>query len=152
MTRAFGTLHLVCGLPGSGKTTLACQLERELPALRLSPDEWILALDGDPYDESLRSRIEALQWTVASGALIAGSHVILEWGFWSKKERLDLRARAAAWGASTKLHVLDVALEELQRRITARNATASPATVPLSLDDLEIWWKAFERPTPDELE
>jgi predicted kinase len=28
------TLHLLCGLPGSGKTTLARRLERERPALR----------------------------------------------------------------------------------------------------------------------
>jgi hypothetical protein len=33
------TLHLMCGLPGSGKTTLAERIERESNALRLSP-EW----------------------------------------------------------------------------------------------------------------
>lgn len=35
------TLFLMCGLPGSGKTTLAKQLERERSALRLTPDEWL---------------------------------------------------------------------------------------------------------------
>jgi adenylylsulfate kinase-like enzyme len=30
-------LHVICGLPGSGKTTFAEQLERDLPALRLMP-------------------------------------------------------------------------------------------------------------------
>jgi len=32
-------LHLICGLPGSGKTTLAKKLEREHTAIRLCPDE-----------------------------------------------------------------------------------------------------------------
>jgi predicted kinase len=33
-------LILICGLPGSGKTTLAKELEPGVPAIRLSPDEW----------------------------------------------------------------------------------------------------------------
>jgi predicted kinase len=39
-----GKLIIVCGLPGSGKTTHAKQLEQELRAIRLCPDEWITAL------------------------------------------------------------------------------------------------------------
>ena len=34
------TLHLMVGLPCSVKTTLARQLEQEVSALRLTPDEW----------------------------------------------------------------------------------------------------------------
>jgi predicted kinase len=32
------TLHLICGLPCSGKTTLAKQLEQQHAALRLTTD------------------------------------------------------------------------------------------------------------------
>lgn len=46
------TLHLICGLPGSGKTTLAKQLEHDPPALRLAPDEWMARIVGDGYDEA----------------------------------------------------------------------------------------------------
>ncbi len=42
------TPHMVCGLPGSGKSTLARQLEHELDLVRLTPDEWMLRLGGDP--------------------------------------------------------------------------------------------------------
>ena len=34
------TLYLICGLPCSGKSTLAKQLELELSALRLTPDQF----------------------------------------------------------------------------------------------------------------
>jgi predicted kinase len=51
----------MCGLPGSGKTTLAKRLERERRALRFTPDDWIEALHIDPYDESRRAEIERLQ-------------------------------------------------------------------------------------------
>ena len=40
------TLHLMVGLPCSGKTTLARKLEHERSALRLTPDEWQLRLFG----------------------------------------------------------------------------------------------------------
>jgi predicted kinase len=59
------TLFLICGLPGGGKITLARQLERSQPALRLSPDEWIAPLLADPADtaelDRLRSPVEAVQ-------------------------------------------------------------------------------------------
>ena len=38
------TLIVICGLPGAGKTTLAKQIEHDLPALRLTPDDWMTAL------------------------------------------------------------------------------------------------------------
>ncbi len=40
-TNAQGTLILICGLPGSGKTTLAQTLEKERNAIRMCPDDWI---------------------------------------------------------------------------------------------------------------
>jgi predicted kinase len=40
------TLHLMAGLPCSGKTTLAQKLESERSALRLTPDEWQVRLFG----------------------------------------------------------------------------------------------------------
>jgi predicted kinase len=55
-------LIIVCGLPVSGKTTLAKVLESRLQAVRFSPDEWINALSLDLYDEESRGKIEALQW------------------------------------------------------------------------------------------
>lgn len=52
-----GTLVLVCGLPGSGKTTLAKQLEEERNAVRMCPDDWIEAVLRDPGDgESERAQ------------------------------------------------------------------------------------------------
>lgn len=96
------TLFLICGLPGSGKTTLAKQLEHTRPALRLSPDEWIVALLADSQDSAERDRLrdpaEAIQWEVAKRALTLGNDVILEWGFWSREERARYRAQAEALG------------------------------------------------------
>src|SRR5262249_38062600 len=59
---ASGRLIIVCGLPGSGKTTHAKRLEQELRAIRFCPDEWIISLGGALWETNLRSRIEELQW------------------------------------------------------------------------------------------
>lgn len=54
-------LIIVCGLPGSGKTTHAKALEETLGAVRLCPDEWMQALSLGLQDEDKRAQIEALQ-------------------------------------------------------------------------------------------
>lgn len=41
-------LILTCGLPGAGKTTLAKQLAAERAAVRLTKDEWLIALGSNP--------------------------------------------------------------------------------------------------------
>ena len=51
------TLFMLMGLPGSGKTTLARRLERERPALVLSPDVWMSRIVGDGYDFKRRETV-----------------------------------------------------------------------------------------------
>jgi len=48
-------LFIVCGLPGSGKTTLAKKFERTLGAIRMCPDEWMQQLAIDLWDETRRA-------------------------------------------------------------------------------------------------
>jgi len=149
------TLYLLCGLPGSGKTTLARQMERER-VLRLSPDEWIERLFGtrDHIDnpklaDERRASVEALQWDAAAKALVLGLDVVLENGFWSKAEREMYRQRALALGATVKILFLDVPREELLARIEGRNQ--EPNAFVTTEKDLDAWLLTFEPPTTDEL-
>ena len=70
------TLHLICGLPGAGKTTLAKEIEQSQSALRLCPDEWISDILADPTDaaelDRLRDPVEAIQWRLSKRALQLG--------------------------------------------------------------------------------
>ena len=98
-------LIIICGLPGSGKTTLAKCLEESLNAVRLAPDEWMDVLSINLYDEESRARIEALQWKLGQKLLKLGLVVIIEWGTWGKSERDALREGARQLGAAVELHL-----------------------------------------------
>ena len=150
------TLHLMVGLPCSGKTTLAKKLEREHCALRLTPDEWHIHLFGQDAEElehdARHSLIEMLLWNVASRALELGTNVILDFGFWAREEREDYRSRAKKLGARSEVHFLDVPTDELMHRLRARNAQSSPPRFYIPEEKMMPWIAFFQKPTPDELE
>ena len=150
------TLFLICGLPGSGKTTLARQLELSGAALRLSPDEWIMLLLTDVTDmaelDRLRTPVEAIQWEVAKRVLALGIDVVLEWGFWSRAERDHYRAQAEAFGARVELRYLEVGRNELWARLSRRNANLPRGTFVVTEEQLDRWWGWFQPPTAEELE
>ena len=149
------TLYLLCGLPGSGKTTRAKELEAAGCGVRLNADDWVYALYPEDPESAARdgrkSRVEQVQWSVADRLLRAGVSVILDWGVWAREERDDLRRRAHRAGATTQLIFLDAPLDELHRRVAARNHALPPGTFSISPEELDEWATWFEPPDATEL-
>jgi predicted kinase len=145
----------MCGLPCSGKTILAKELEHTHAALRLTPDEWHTRLFGQdlqhPEHDSRHNLIEAIMWEVAARTLSLGTNVILDFGLWAKEEREYFCARAAKLGASSEVHYLEVPYKELLKRLAARNAHLPPNTFAIPEEQLEVWMQVFQAPTADEL-
>src|SRR5216684_5262202 len=140
-------LIIVCGLPGSGKTTHAKLLQARLGAIRLSPDEWMDALALDLYDEARRENVEALQWRLGQELLALGLTVIIEWGTWGRSERDTLRLGARVLGAAVELHYLSAPADVLFDRIQ-RRGMENP---PIERDALSQWFEMFQAPTPEEM-
>lgn len=84
------TLHIMVGLPGSGKTTQAKYLEKKYHLIRLTPDEWHLSLFGDDTDHQdhdiRHHHIEQVMFDLAKMHLSQGKSVILDYGFWTQTE------------------------------------------------------------------
>lgn len=155
MTRA-PTLYLTCGLPGSGKTTLAERIEQEVPALRLTADLWLHELyPGISTSEAeagpFRGRVERLQWPTAVRALELGCNVVLDWGVWAREERDLYRTGAREVGARVVLCLLDPPVDELWNRLSRRNADRPFGAFAITKAELLRWSELFERPGANEL-
>jgi predicted kinase len=101
------TAHLIHGYLGAGKTTFARRLEKDLPAVRFTHDEWMARLYGDdpPVDEfpAVYGRVSEQIDKLWPRCLELGLDVVLDLNFWSRRQRDETRAAALALGASIRL-------------------------------------------------
>lgn len=146
-----GTLTLFCGLPGSGKTTLARQLESEGRDVRLCTDEWQARLGVPHSDGAFHDRLQRLLYDHALDLLRAGTDVILEDGLWTRAERVSKLADARMIGAPVAIHIFDVPFDTLWSRLEQRATDGAAASYPMTQDDLRRAVSVFEPPTADEL-
>ena len=145
-------LFLLVGLPGSGKTTLGAQLARERGALVLSADEWMSRIVRDGWDAERRVAVQEVQLEIALHVARGGGDVVLDCGFFRRRERDACRAGAEALGVTTRTIFLDVGRDELLRRLTARNASLPPHTFAVDEAHLDLCIGWLEPPTADELD
>ena len=143
------------GLPCSGKTTKAKELEKEYFALRLTPDEWHVNLFGhdtsDPDHDKRHFLIEDMLWQIAARALSLGTNIILDFGFWAKEEREDYRSRAKNLGVRSEIVFMNVDEEELIKRVRTRNKNLTNTIAYIPEELMMDWIQFFQRPDADEL-
>lgn len=144
-------MFVLIGLPTSGKTTRARQLEVEHNALRLTPDDWMFPLFGDPQPEGKRDILEGLLVSLSLRALRRGVNVVMDFGLWARNERSALRSLAEAVGASCELIYLEIGEEENITRVRERPTGAASSTFEISIEDLAMYRDCFQVPTPEEL-
>lgn len=140
-----------CGLPGSGKTTIAKRLEREMGAVRLNTDEWMAALDVDFFNSEFRDKLQSRLYEHGKTLLKHGQSIIVEDGHWSRKERDKHREDAKKLGTIVELHYFDLTFDEIWRRLKGRNAKGGYGTVPITKEQLQEYWPMFQRPDQTEL-
>jgi predicted kinase len=147
------TVHLLCGLPGCGKTTFARRLAEGRRAVILGHDERMVARHGtnppaEKFAAFAREITEEL-WLEAEQAVAGGRDVILDWGFWTRAERDDARRRAAAIGADTVLYLVECDDAVAQARTLARTA-AGGRVLEINGAAWDVFRARFEAPTLDE--
>lgn len=148
------TVAMTCGLPGSGKTRLARELEVELSAVRFDVDEWMISLYGHHMPrEQLHERLGTLKdllWESGRRVVELGGNLVLDFGFWKRAERGEFAMRIAEAGGEPVLYYLDTPLELLRERLAERNRNLPAGTYEVTPEMLAMFAGWFETPTSDE--
>ena len=145
------TVYLIVGLPGAGKTTRAKELESTTSALRLTPDEWQIALFGGQNPPDKRDLVEGKLIQIGVRAAELGINVVFDFGFWGRDERSALRWIARTVGAHSRVVYLPIDPEEQSRRVATRYMTTPDQTFHIGEAELEQWRAQFQAPDDREL-
>lgn len=120
------TIHLMVGFMGFGKTTIAKELEKEIPAVRLTHDEFMVKLYGRnmPYADFHPNykKIDEMLWCLAEKIIKSGTDVIMDYGFWSHQNREKAYERAKKITKSVIFHNVYCDMNIAKKRILNRSA------------------------------
>jgi predicted kinase len=152
------TLHIISGLPCSGKTTYALRLRAERNAVLFCLDRWLITVFGRyvlaevGQDEHTRRVLACreLIWESASELLARHVDVILDDGFFYREHRMRHVALAAEVGAATTIHFIDTPLDLVVRRLKRRNADLPRFNFHIDPATLQGFLAMIERPSADE--
>lgn len=122
------TLHLLCGKPAAGKSTLADALARAPRTVLISEDAWLAALFGPEMTTlkdyvRLSARLRTAMDPHVTALLASGTSVVLDFPANTRETRGWMRDLLDASGSDHLLHWLDLPDSVCRARIEARNAT-----------------------------
>lgn len=112
---------ILCGAPGSGKSTYAEYLLKTLPDLCLISPDLIRAEFGDVTDQSKNGLIfNTFVPARMVGAKVSGQNILIDATSVSRDRRASLIAQAKKLEYSVEIHVMDTPIEVCKARNAQR--------------------------------
>lgn len=114
----------ICGKICSGKTYYANQIKEKENAIILSTDEVTYDLidneQGEFYDK-LCPKVNAYLMKKSVELVNIGCNVILDWGFWTKKQRNEVTEYFKSKNINVEWHYIDIENDLWEENINERN-------------------------------
>ena len=138
---------MVCGISGSGKTSLSKLLESE-GYKRLSVDEEMQNEKSLSEEKSVLRKKAIERIKIQLSEIIAnGKNAVLDISFCHKSQRDEFKAFIEENGGTWKLFYLKADLETLRMRLSERTKTDDSNAIPVSEKELLGFWERFEVPS-----
>ena len=151
-TKSRATIILLCGKPGSGKSYLAHIISARYSMHILSCDKVMLERYGEIEDKAIFQEKLSLtkeeQHREAMGYLDIGEGVILDYGFWTKKERDMVRKMFSRYHTITIY--LDIDDSTILSNLAKRNSSLQPHEYYIDKDTFYTLTANFEKPSKSE--
>ncbi len=151
-------VYLICGKLCCGKTTYSQKLCAENDVVLLSVDEMTLTVFGqncgDKHDEYV---LNAKKYLLSKSLELIDKNIniVLDWGFWTRKEREFAKDFYKSRGIDCELHYIDISDDVCKARIEKRNkAVLTDKTSAYYVDEnlLDKFNSIFEAPSEDEID
>ena len=140
-------LLLMSGYSGSGKSALAHELSRRLPAVRLTSDgarkelEGVapaVRLPGDRYTSERRSAVYAELRRRATAYLARGENVILDATFLDPEERERAATLAEEWQTESRVIACHCPDAVIRMRLTQRATTSGESDADVAVYEAQL--------------
>ena len=149
-------VYLCCGKIACGKSRWAEAFRKERRAVVLSCDELTIPLADiltGPVHDRVTPAVKTYLLSVARQILETGSDVILDWGFWLRKDRGQVRRFFEELGFPVCLVYFPLTREQWLKNIEDRNRRIAEGTYgayPADQGLIEKCDSLFEAPSEDE--
>lgn len=145
-------VFMICGISCSGKTHFSKLLElRGIPRLSMDeelwPDYFVLSdFISDEHRDFLYEEAKKRIKSRISNFIAEGRSLSVDMPFCKRQQRNEFRAHIESCGGEPVLIWIKAELLVLKRRLAERKGKNGPNNLPVSEEEIEMFWRGFEKP------